>query len=370
MISFDNRLKSLKDRRQGSRERVLLDNHLSSYDPRDIRARERYEELAESASIKYAIGAMAAVDARSTQISIEEGERVATTLIGLLSSVGINVEMEIQGSVALDLHIEGHSDVDMLILKSDIVLVQTPIVYGFHVPPPDNRPMVEILKELRQQAELKLSSRYHQAEVDCSKNKAISLSGGSLRRKVDIVPACWFYSHDYQNFGLKHHKGVDIYNKGEHSLVRNQPFLHIKRVNDTDQMYSGNLKKVIRLMKNLIADMPDYKKRVVRVLSSYDVTAIGYDMNEHLSCPSYLSLGLIEKLRAHLTLLVHSSELRNQISVPDGTRKVFDIPEKFEALQILHSEVTDLAVSIYRSIDPFSIAEYNSKQLLQRQVFV
>jgi hypothetical protein len=370
VINFDNRLKSLKDRRQGSRERVLLDNHLSSYDPRDLRTKERYEELAESASIKYAIGAMAAVDARSTQISIEEGERVANTLVSMLSTFGISAEMEIQGSVALDVHIEGHSDVDMLILKSDIVLVQIPRVDGFKVESYDKRSMEDIIKELRQQSEIKLTSRYYQAEVDCSGNKSIALSGGSLRRKVDIVPACWFHSHDYQRTGVKHHKGVEIYHKGEHRLIRNQPFLHIKRVNDKDLVYSGNLKKVVRLMKNLIADMPEYKKRVAKKLSSYDITAIGYDMNDQLHCPSYLSIGLVEKLRSHLTLLVDSTEQRDRILVPDGTRKVFDTPDKVEALQILHSEVTDLAVSIYKSIDPYSFVEYNSNQLLQRQVFI
>lgn len=370
MINFDNRLKSLKDRRQGSRERALLENNLSVYSSVDVRSKERYEELVESASIKYAIGAMAGVDSRSTQISIEEGERVADTLISMLSTSGICAEKEIQGSVALDIHIEGHSDVDMLILKSDIVLVQTPKVDGSTCIAYDNRPMKDIIRELRQQSELKLTSRYHQADVDCTGNKSIALSGGSLKRKVDIVPACWYHSHDYQGTGAKHHKGVEIYHKGDHKLIGNKPFLHIKKVNDKDILYSGNLKKVIRLMKNLIADMPDYKKRVAKNLTSYDVTAIGYDMNEQLSCPSYLSLTLVEKLRAHLSLLVDLPALRNLLEVPDGSRKVFDSEDKVEALKILHSEVTDLATSIYKSLNPFSPDVYNSNQLLQKQIFI
>ncbi|MDC8832863.1 hypothetical protein [Alteromonas gilva] len=371
MISFDNRLKSLKDRRQGSRERALIENNLSIFDSIDVRTKERYEELSESAPIKYAIGAMAAVDCRSTQISIDEGERVATTLLNMLSTSGISAEKEIQGSVALDIHIEGHSDVDMLVLKSDIVTVQNPKIDATqYSTPKDNRPMVEIIKELRQQSEVKLTSRYYQANVDCTGNKSIAISGGSLKRKVDIVPACWYHSHDYQLTGEKHHKGVNIYHKGEHKLIGNQPFLHIKRVNDKDLLYSGNLKKVIRLMKNLIADMPDYKKRIAKSLTSYDVTAIGYDMGEQLTCPSYLSLALVEKLRAHLSLLVDLAALRNLLEVPDGSRKVFDSEDKVEALKILHREVTDLATSIYKSLNPYSLDSYNSNQLLQKQIFI
>ncbi|MDM7862165.1 hypothetical protein QTP81_16285 [Alteromonas sp. ASW11-36] len=370
MISFENRLKSLKDRRQGTRERALLDNNLSIYSQSDVRSREHYEELSESAPIKYAIGAMAAVDSRSTQISIEEGERVADTLISMLATVGINAEKEIQGSVALDVHIEGHSDVDMLILKSDIVLVQTPKIDGSACVASDARPMKDIIRELRQQSETKLTSRYHQAEVNCRGNKSIALSGGSLKRKVDIVPACWYHTHEYQKTFAKHHKGVEIYHKGDHKLIGNQPFLHMKRINDKDAMYSGNLKRVVRLMKNLIADMPDYKKRIAKNLSSYDIAAIGFDMNDQLACPTYLTLALVEKLRAHLSILVEFPVLRDGIRVPDGSRKVFDNENKIEGLTILHSEVSDLAKSIYRSLNPYGLDVYNSQQLLQKQIFL
>jgi len=370
LINFENRLKSLKDRRQGTRERALLDNNLSIIKSIDVRTKENYEELSESAPVKYVIGAMAAVDSRSTQISIDEGERVADTLISMLGTSGISAEREIQGSVALDIHIEGHSDVDMLILKSDIVLVRTPKIDGSACIAHDNRPMIDIIRELRQQSEAKLTSRYYQADVDCTGNKSIALSGGSLKRKVDIVPGCWYHSHDYQRTRAKHYKGVEIYHKGDHKLISNQPFLHIKLVNDKDTLYSGNLKKVVRLMKNLIADMPDYKKRVAKNLSSYDVTAIVYDMNEELYCPSYLPLTLIEKLRAHLSLLVVSPELRNLILVPDGSRRVFDSEEKVEALVILHSEVTDLAKSIYKILNPYGLDAYNSHQLLQKKIFI
>lgn len=369
MINFDNRLKSLKDRRQGTRERALFDHSLSQYDPRDLRTQEDYEKLSESASIKYAIGAMAAVDSLSTRISIQEGERVADTLISMLDNEGILATKEIQGSVALDIHIQGHSDVDMLILKKDIVLVQTPKLNGSSCKASDQRPMEDIIRELRLTSEQKLTSRYYEATVDCSGNKSIALSGGSLKRKVDIVPACWYHSHDYQRSGLKHDKGVKIYHKSDHDLVGNKPFMHIKKVNDKDSIYSGNLKKVTRLMKNLVADMPDYKKRKAKKLSSYDLTALAYDMNDKLSYPSYMSLALVESLRAHLSQLVSSEILRDLIWVPDGSRKVFNEESKLEALQIISNEVDDLAKAIYESVVPSSHQVYDSATLNGKCVF-
>ncbi|EAA7840752.1 hypothetical protein AYC90_12730 [Salmonella enterica] len=370
MISFENRLKSLKDRRQGTKERVLFENNMSIHAAIDLRGQESYELLAENAAIKYTIGAMAEVDPVSTRVSIDEGERVANTLIGLLNTVGILATKEIQGSVALNIHIEGHSDVDMLILKDDIVLVQMPRVSGVSSTPDDLRPMVDIIRELRLQSEAKLTSRYHQATVDCNGNKSIALSGGSLKRKVDIVPACWYHTHAYQQSRQKHDQEVKIYHKAEHVLYGNHPFLHIKKVNDKDSMYTGNLKRVVRLMKNVVADMPDYKKRVVKKLSSYDLTAIGYEMNEQLRCPTYMSLALVERLRAHLALLVSSKVLRDRLIVPDGSRNVFDSEEKVDALNILYNEISDLAVSIYRSLQPFSYLPYDSSTLTQKHVYL
>ncbi len=369
MINFENRLQKLKDRRQGTKERVLFESNMSPYTPNDPRKKENYELLAESAAIKYTIGAMAEVDPISTRISINEGERVANTLISLLETVGIYTTKEIQGSVALNIHIKGHSDVDMLILKNDIVLVQTPKLDGSECYSTDPRPMVDILRELRTQSELKLISRYPQANVDCSGNKSISLDGGSLRRKVDIVPACWYHSHIYQQSGKKHDKEVRIYHKAEHALYGNHPFLHIKKVNERDALYLGNLKRVVRLMKNLVADMPDEKKRVAKKLSSYDLTAIGYEMNEKLRCPIYMTLALVEKLREHLYTLYSFKNIRDSLIVPDGSRKVFDYDDKVDALGVLYNEVYDLAVSIYKTLHPFSYSQYDAKAIINKVVY-
>ncbi|MUK71468.1 hypothetical protein [Aliivibrio fischeri] len=354
MIDFNTRLKKLKDRRQGTKELVLLEKGFNSWDSGDYRIQESYEKLTEGSGVRYAIGAMAAVEPRSTQISIDEGNRVAETLINMLKTVGINASQRMQGSVALDIHIEGHSDVDMLILCEDTVLVQTPKLDGSSCYSNDQRPMVDIVAELRRTSELKLTSRYYEANVDCTNSKSIALEGGSLKRKIDIVPSCWYYTHDFQRSNQEKDAGVKIYNKKDHTLIGNFPFKHISRVNERDAQYSGNLKKVIRLLKNAVADMPDYKKTKAKALTSYDLAGIAYHMNNELNVPSYMSLALVEQTRSYLLRLQSSELYRNTLMVPDDTRKIFDSSSKSEALNILAKEVEDLTFSIFKELRPLS----------------
>ncbi|MEF3073687.1 hypothetical protein V2P20_01470 [Methylobacter sp. Wu1] len=139
-------------------------------------------------------------------------------------------------------------------------------------------------------------------------------------------------------------------------------------MNEKDDLYSGNLKCVIRLMKNIIADMPNYKKIVAKRLSSYDLAAIGYHMNRDLQLPAYMRLGLVEKTRSHLSLLLAVREYRELLSVPDGTRKIFDAAEKTEALEILAKEVEDLAVSIFKELKPLQ-TQYDPNVIINKYVF-
>jgi hypothetical protein len=318
MIDFENRLRSLKERRQGSRERAIFESmdsfaaNQAILTGRDVRKREFFETLNESAGVKYAIGAMAAVDEAATKVSIREGERVADSLIKSLSGEGESVTRRLQGSVALDVHIKGHSDVDMLILVTNPVNVELPkVVPNGYLPSSDPRSLLQIIRDVRAKSERILPVNFPKANVDCSSSKCICVSGGSLAREVDVVPAIWFDTIKYQSSSQDHDRGVKIYNKSDDEFLLNFPFTHIKLVNDRDALYGGNLKSVIRLMKNMIADMPDYKKRVVKQLSSYDLAAIGYHMNENLYAPYYMKLSLVEKTRAHLALLLAAKDYRS-----------------------------------------------------------
>jgi len=373
MIDFGKRLDKLKDRRQGTREIVIHES--ASFDGlgmedygQDIRTKEMYETLKESDSIKYTIGAMASVDEKSTQISISEGNRVADSLIKSLGVRSIYTESRLQGSVALDIHIKGHSDVDMLIIKKRIVKVEYPkLVPENYSTSSDYRSMVEIVQEIRLESEDILPRNFQKANVDISGNKSIAMSGGSLQRKVDIVPACWYDTHEYQRTQDESDRGIEIYHKGNHKLILNLPFTHITLISNRDNRYNGNLRSVIRLMKNMIADMPDYKKRVAKKLSSYDLASIAYHMESRLYMSYEMRLGLVEKTREYLNYLLISPYTRSLLKVPDESREIFDNDEKVRALEVLESEFTALAEAIFKDLNPY-LAQYNPNSILNKRV--
>lgn len=376
MIDFERRLQSLKDRRQGSRERAIYESFSSDSIARDFalssgyeaRQPEFFENLNEPVGIKYAIGAMAPVEKQSTQVSINEGDRVADSLIKSLNNNGESVTKRLQGSVALDIHIKNHSDVDMLIIVTNPVNIELPVVTpSGYTDSTDARRLVEIARDVRIKSEQILPKNFPTADVDCSGSKSVKIQGGSLKRKIDLVPAIWYDGIKYQQTKQEHNRGIKIYHKENNSLILNYPFTHIKIINERDSLYKGNLKCVIRLMKNLIADMPEYKCKIVSKLSSYDLAAIAYHMDAELAATEYFRLSLVEKTRAHLQLLNTSKIYREILYVPDGTRKIFDSEEKTDALDILTKEFSDLAQAIFEELSPLS-KNYDKSKILTKIV--
>lgn len=195
------------------------------------------------------------------------------------------------------------------------------------------------------------------------------MSGGSLARKIDIVPSCWHDSHDYQRSGQQYDRSVRIYDKEKHEFIENKPFLHIKKVDDKDHSYGGNLKKVVRLMKNIVADMPDYKKKVAKKLTSFDLTSIAYHMDAQLTCPEYFPLLLVHKLDLWLQKLKDDKTLRDSLKSPDEVQSIFNNVEKDDALEILSKEVSDLAASVYRDLYPYD-REKDINKLVYKSIYI
>jgi hypothetical protein len=154
--------------------------------------------------------------------------------------------------------------------------------------------------------------------VDKSGAKAISLSGGSLQRKVDVVPSHWYDTVRYQFIGLEEERAVSILVKDEGRTMDNLPFLHMKHINDKNVRTWGGTKKVIRLLKNLKNDS-DYASLIT--LSSYDIASLVWHFPD-------TSLQVMK------------------LQTPDGTRKVIDSSEKFTGLLLLSLEVDQLAEAV------------------------
>jgi hypothetical protein len=372
-MDFYSRLESLKKRRQGPSEAVFneaFDSVTGTASNREfIRKSESFEALRESEAVKYTVGAMTAVDTTYTEISIREGERVASSLSKSLLGENISVDTRLQGSVGLDVHIKGYSDVDMLVLVSKTILVEQPYVQPSPYPDAtDQRPMVDIVGELRARSEDILAQNFPAVKVDVSGAKAISLEGGSLARQVDIVPAAWFHTIAYQSTKEDHNLGVQILDKKNSVLIRNFPFLNRKLINDADLQVNGNLKRVVRLIKNLQADAEGIKGDVLKKLNSFDVLSIAYVMRNELAIPSYNQLGLVAILAEKLRFMVMNRSYCEDLDTPDLTRKIFDHDDKYGGLSALFLECTELADSLAAELNPLR-TKTNREVLLGKAVF-
>ncbi|MBX9976399.1 hypothetical protein [Cytobacillus firmus] len=299
--NYQKRLESLKNRRQDT---YLIEKGMFT---------ESYEFLKEGSSIKYIIGSMKEVDKKSTDITLGEGERIKKQL-SKLSEEGYDIEFKYQGSVTNNTHIRAHSDIDILTIHNGFVTLESPL----KPKNPYKGNPVKDLCDLREACFSLLSNAFPAAEVDNQGAKSISLQGGSLRRKVDVVPANWYDTIKYNQTGLEYYRGVMILNYKEKTRVGNTPFYHNKLLDEKDSRTGANYKKIVRLLKNIKADSD---KKIN--LSSYDIAALMYHMEDSGYLFSTSPLRLVLNAINYLKTIYEQNLIRNSLTVPDESRKIF-----------------------------------------------
>lgn len=347
---IERRLRSLNVRRRGT-DRIAM---LSADSAREVFAKSLFEEsyakrAANQRYTKYALGAMQAVDADYTRIGIEEATRVGKQLESGLVKQGMSVEFRLQGSVPCDIHIRGVSDVDLLVLEGRFIRYDAQGLkaqqggYG----PPLTYSTLSALQGLRQHSEAILVDAFPAATVDTEGSKAINLSGGSLRRPVDIVPSNWYDTADFQRTGAEVDRGVEILNRDVPEHVLNMPFRHIQRISQRDHECLGGLKKAIRLCKNVKADAIEEGTQIN--LSSFDIaSALWHADLAALTVGIANELAILAEATRFLDYLYSHREYAATLRVPDGSRAIFDARSKFEALLQLSLEMDDLAEKVGR----------------------
>lgn len=297
---------------------------------------------------QYALGAMQAVDPDYTRISFEEAARVQDQLKKGLEKKSIPSEFRLQGSVACDIHIRGVSDVDLLVLDGRYIRYDpsgSKCLSGWYNPV--SYDTLQALLQLRKESEIILDSAFPAATVKKDGAKAINITGGSLRRPVDVVPSNWFDTQAYQCSSAEVDRGVEILNKDVPERVSNTPFKHIQKINERDQKSLGGLKKAIRLCKNVKADAMNDGTKIA--LSSFDIASALWHANM-----TALTVGIARELviLAEATLflddLVRRLSYAKSLRVPDDSRYVFDSDEKIEGLRLLSLEMNDLSERVAR----------------------
>ena len=297
---------------------------------------EAVRKIAESDSVKYVIGAMEPIEPEYTKNTYAQGERVRSQLENRLR---IECEYEYQGSVTNDTHIKARSDIDLLAVTKEFFTLEPPQTPAF---PYVGNP-VDVLQSLRKDAVAVLTAAFPQATVDDKGRRAISLSGGSLTRKIDVVPSNWWNSNKYAETGDKTFRGIQILDRDSKTRVKNTPFLHNALIDIKDRLTSGGLRKAARLMKSVKYDSDC-------VMSSYDIVAIAYNIDDAaLTVASGLELTILHACDVFCRQLVSDDARRASLYVPDGHRLVFGGGgATLDGLTQLAKELNALALEVLR----------------------
>ena len=286
---------------------------------------------------QYVRDAMAPLDSRSTEISFEQGARIQAQIERILNSAGITASFEFQGSVPLNIHIEGISDVDLLVLNEKFFIYDNStgsrLVNGIQAA--QIRPN---MMNLRQCIESGLTMAFPQAKLE-SNNKSIKLSGGSLQRHVDVVPAHWFHDQEYQRTKVASDRGVALYPKDGSPYITNFPFRHKKLINDRDASTGGNTKRLIRFLKTLRADSDEKID-----LSSFAIAGLVYRFSvSSIANPTGGEDSLVAAAAENLDFWTQNPSEASKLMSPDGTQAILGATSKMSALQKLATEVEQVA---------------------------
>lgn len=300
---------------------------------------EVYKRMDKSESVRYAIGAMQPIDPEYTKNTVLQGEKVKSQLEERLTQ---KCEIEPQGSTSTDTHIQARSDVDLLLVRKGWVWVEDTQV----VTNPYSGNAWDDMRRLRSDAKLALGKAFPAAEVDDSRPCAIKITGGSLARDVDVVPATWFDTDEYKRTGDKLFRGVKILNKETDEFVANLPFLHKRRIEERDQETRGGLRKAIRLLKTLMYDSEGRVK-----MSSYNICGIAFNIpKSDLTVQKPRELAILEACHTYCNALVSDNCTRDSIRTPNGHRTVFGGSEGTTLSQLiaLNVEMSNLRLDILR----------------------
>ena len=322
--NYTLRLEKLKKRR--------LDNQLQK-----AVLSESFSDIKISESVKYALESMSPIDQSYTKNTYLASENIKNNLIKGLNDKGLFVEFRHQGSVETDTHIKLHSDIDLLVFTEKFYSMELPLI-------PSSRYLgdpLEDLKELRQECYNVLYSTYDQ--VENSKAKSIQVFPTNPKRKVDVVPANWVNTQDYQTTSNEKYRGIHLYDKENHSRQKDYPFMHIVNVKAKNNLVSGGFAKLVRLLKTLKVDSDNEIK-----LSSFEITSIVFAMDNNLLIkPKYQELLLLNEGSKQLDKVIINKVYRESLMSPNSKENVFGTSEaKVIEIKKLKLELDELIEDI------------------------
>ncbi|WP_156379512.1 hypothetical protein [Acidovorax sp. Root402] len=352
--NYTARVKALKARRQFEGNSIALESIFKSESGNQTLNEslnayevEEYEKRGKTSALQYALGAMQEVDPKYTQISMDEASRVSKQIVNGLANKNKDVEPELQGSLPINVHLRRVSDVDILILPTWYWSYASsgPAASSYN---PSSQDKQSVAIALRKDCVDVLESAYPAATVDDTGSKCITVTGGSLRREVDVVPAIWFDTVNYQKTRLKQDRAVQVFDKKNYQFNDNKPFLVQANIHSKDKLTQGGCKKTIRLLKTLKIDADDAID-----FSSFNIMSIIHNMDNNLLIHNKIFEGsLIISLRDWMNYLGSNLSVLRELNAVDGSRKIIQKSQDEIAFQNLRAEVNFLVDEIKVELAP------------------
>lgn len=296
----------------------------------------RFYSLGESEDLRYLLGAMDPLDESYTNTCLEEANRVSKHLEA-------DTDTFLQGSVTTNTHIRYHSDIDIVTLSRVFSNAETP------VPPlmPAGFDQIAALRKQRITSRETIRSRFYAVTIDDTKPRALSLTGGSLKRKVDIVTANNFFTDSAKTHNLPVLNGIQLLDNAQGKQILNKPLLHQLFINHRGTETNDGAKRAMRLLKTLKVDASSEI-----AISSYDICAIIWNMpKELLPGNEGASLMNARNVENYLWKICdNNGAIAKTLRVPNGTRNIID-PEgtSVEAIKDLWLELYRLLKTITES---------------------
>lgn len=303
--------------------------------------------------VLYISEAMRPVDSKYTENTFEQCRRVQDQLKANISNKHSGIEFDFQGSVPLNTHTRRHSDVDMLVATGRFHFLKPPLTPTNPYKGDD----VNDLLELRTDIVDTIRRVFYAVDIDNTGGKAVTISGGSLNRKIDLVSISWLHTPASHGLSDKTHRGIKLYDKNDQKYIENFPFLHMTLCEAKDITVQGKFKKLVRYIKNVRKD----SDRNIKI-SSYDATALMYyHDNTELILASNNPAELSRITEAYLKRVIDDTTFQRTATVPNQTRLLFsDEGLKLSEVIKLYEEIRDINSRLLNSYGLIDILRKNS----------
>jgi len=331
VTALQNRIRRLQERQTDrDNQRVILKSTARSFTGRT-----------QDDALAYISQASAPVPQTYTQNTYSEAERVRNQLEQGLQREGLGVEFEYQGSVTSDTHIRFYSDIDLLTLTTKFTFVKPPL----QPTSPYQGNATQDLYDLRLKSVGVLRNAFPAATVDDSGPMCIAISGGSLRRKIEVVPASWLNTAEWNQSGQKMWRGLHVLDAKRFITIANMPFLHNARIDERDVTTRGRFRGLVRLAKSIKYDAEPQVEA-----SSYDLTGLCYALptSQYASSNGIDDPASLLELVKFANVLIQDPSRRQALRVPNGTRALFG-PDGMDVSDLAHwcREAVDLLNDVY-----------------------